>query len=248
MSNVYPGEELELFAHASNWKAYWSDRIRSCLGPDVLEVGAGMGTNTDLLRGGMSGRWLCLEPDPGLAARIPVFPALDGPARTVEVVTGTLDDLSPEVQFDTVLYIDVLEHILDDAGELARAGARTRIGGHVIVLAPAHPGLFSPFDEAVGHYRRYTWKSLAAIGPPNTLSGHFYYLDSVGVMASLANRLVLRSSVPTLGQVQFWDKWLVPVSRVVDPLLGHLVGKSVLAIWQVQPAAAIPGRLQPASC
>ena len=248
MPYTYPGDELDLFALAVNWKSYWASKVDPYLGADVLEVGAGTGSNTALLRGDRSGRWLCLEPDPALATRIPQFLDSEVSGRSVEVVTGTLDDLPPEVQFDTVLYIDVLEHILDDAGELARAGARTRIGGHVIVLAPAHPGLFSPFDEAVGHYRRYTWKSLAAIGPPNTLSGHFYYLDSAGVMASLANRLVLRSSVPTLGQVQFWDKWLVPASRVVDPLLGHLVGKSVLAIWQVQPAATIPGRLQPASC
>ncbi len=248
MSYTYQGDELDLFAHATNWKSYWASKVRPCLGADVLEVGAGTGSNTALLRGDGSGRWVCLEPDPALARRIPH--AVEGgvPGRRIEVVTGTLDDLPPEVQFDTVLYIDVLEHILDDAGELVRAGARTRIGGHVIVLAPAHPGLFSPFDEAVGHYRRYTWKSLAAIGPPNALSGQFYYLDSAGVMASLANRLVLRSSVPTLGQVQFWDRWLVPVSRMVDPVLGHLVGKSLLAIWQVQPAAAIPGLLQPASC
>lgn len=233
MTNVYPGEELELFAHASNWKAYWSDRIRSCLGPDVLDVGAGMGANTDLLRGGMAGRWLCLEPDPGLAARISVFPVLDRPARTVEVVTGTVEDLPPEAQFDTVLYIDVLEHIKDDAAEMVRAWALLRPGGHLIVLAPAHPGLLSPFDEAVGHYRRYTKKSLAAIGPPNARSSHFYYLDSIGILASLANRLLLRSPVPALSQIKFWDRWLVPVSRVVDPVLGHRVGKSVLAIWQV---------------
>ncbi len=242
MSNVYPGEELDLFAHASNWKAYWSDRIRPCMGPDVLEVGAGIGANTDLLRGGMAGRWLCLEPDPALAARIPAFPALDGPARTVEVVTGTVEDLPPGVQFDTVLYIDVLEHIKDDAAELARARGLLRPGGHLIVLAPAHPGLFSPFDEAVGHYRRYTWKSLAAVAPPDVAPGRFYYLDSAGVLASLANRLLLRSPAPVLRQIRFWDRWLVPVSRVVDPALAFRVGKSVLAIWQVQTSGSPSGQ------
>ncbi len=234
MSNVYPGEELDLFAHASNWKAYWSDRIRSCMGPDVLEVGAGIGTNTELLRGGMAGRWVCLEPDPALAARIQASPVLDGPARTVEVVTGTVEELPPEVQFDTVLYIDVLEHIKEDAAELARAWGLLRTGGHLIVLAPAHPALFSPFDEAVGHYRRYTRKSLRAIAPPNAGSGRFCYLDSVGVFASLANRLWLRSPVPAPAQIHFWDRRLVPLSRILDPVLGYRVGKSVLAIWQVQ--------------
>jgi len=245
---TYPGEELDLFAHATNWKAYWASRVRPYLGADVLEVGAGTGTNTALLRGGMNGRWVCLEPDPRLSARIPSFSDGEAPGRSVEVITGTLEALPLDARFDTVLYIDVLEHIADDGAELARAATRLRLGGYLVVLAPAHPCLFSDFDAAVGHYRRYTWRSLAEIGPPNALSGHFSYLDSAGVLASLANRLVLHSSVPTLRQVQLWDRWLVPVSRTLDPLLGYVMGKSVLGIWQAQPASLISGQVQRASC
>lgn len=232
---TYPGEELDLFTHAVNWKSYWASRVRPHLGRDVLEVGAGMGSNTALLRAGVEGRWVCLEPDPKLAARIPVFYDGEESSRKVEVVVGTLDDLPSGAKFDTVLYIDVLEHIEDDAAELVRAVAHLRIGGNLIVLAPAHPGLFSPFDEAVGHYRRYTWGSLAAISPCFVPSGCFCYLDSAGLLASMANRFLLRSAVPTVGQVRTWDRWLVPISRWLDPLLGYRVGKSVLGIWQVAP-------------
>lgn len=238
---TYPGEELDLFAHAVNWKSYWASRVRPYLGTDVLEVGAGMGSNTALLRDGMFGRWVCLEPDPDLAARIPAHCEGAGPSRSVEVVVGTLDDLPSDAQFDTVIYIDVLEHIEDDAAELVRAVAHLRIGGNLIVLAPAHPGLFSPFDEAVGHYRRYTWGSLAAISPRFALSGRFCYLDSVGVLASMANRFLLRSPVPTVGQVRMWDRWLVPISRGLDPIIGYRFGKSVLGIWQVAPVEAAHG-------
>lgn len=247
MNSTYPGQELDLFAHATNWKAYWASKVRPWLGADVLEVGAGIGSNTELLRGGQRGRWVCLEPDPVLAARIPAFPALAEPAREVEVIQGTLDDLPTAARFDTVLYIDVLEHIALDAYELRCAAARVRMGGTVIVLAPAHPWLYSAFDEAVGHHRRYTWRALSEIGPPNALAGRFTYLDSAGVLASLANRMILRASVPTEAQVRAWDRWLVPVSRVLDPLLGHVLGKSVLGIWKVQPAELVPGRAQAAS-
>lgn len=229
---AYPGEELDLFAHAVNWKSYWASKVRPYLAGEVLEVGAGMGSNTALLREGLAGRWVCLEPDPALAARIPNVLAGEGPARSVEVVIGTLEGLPAEALFDTVIYIDVLEHIEHDAAELARAAAHLRPGGYLIVLAPAHPGLFSPFDEAVGHYRRYTWRSLAQIAPSIVVKRRFYYLDCAGVLASLANRLLLRSSVPSLAQVRTWDRWLVPLSRVLDPLVGHVAGKSVLAIWE----------------
>ena len=53
--------------------------------------------------------------------------------------------------------------------------------------------------------------------------------------ASLANRLLLRASMPTDGQIKFWDRILVPVSRVIDPVLARSVGKSVVAIWTLAP-------------
>jgi hypothetical protein len=58
------------------------------------------------------------------------------------------------------------------------------------------------------------------------------YLDAVGLLASLANRLVLRSALPTASQIRAWDRFMVPMSRIVDPLLGYLAGKTVVAVWQ----------------
>jgi hypothetical protein len=56
--------------------------------------------------------------------------------------------------------------------------------------------------------------------------------------ASLANRLLLRSSMPTSGQVVFWDRVLVAISRVLDPMVGWRIGKSVIAIWTRADTAA----------
>ena len=66
---VYEGQELELFAHALNWKSYWSTLIKGYLGKRVLEVGAGMGANTPYLNSNAA-EWVCLEPDERLAASI----------------------------------------------------------------------------------------------------------------------------------------------------------------------------------
>ena len=65
----YAGSELEIFAHASNWKAYYKQIIRPYIGRDVLEVGAGLGATTAALCDG-EGQWVCLEPDAQLAGRI----------------------------------------------------------------------------------------------------------------------------------------------------------------------------------
>jgi hypothetical protein len=136
------------------------------------------------------------------------------------------------VRFHAILYLDVLEHILDDGAELARTASLLGPDGRLIVLSPAHPFLYSPFDKAIGHHRRYTRGSLQALQPPGLRLEVLTYVDSAGFLLSLGNRLVLRSAAPTLRQVRTWDRWFVPISRRLDPLLGYRFGRSVLAIWR----------------
>jgi SAM-dependent methyltransferase len=222
---AYAGGELALFEKARFWKRYWGRRILPFVHGDVLEVGAGIGANTQTLVDLPYRRWLCLEPDPTLASRI----ALPTPRH--ELVIGTIADLDPQRKFDTILYIDVIEHIEDDRGELARAAAHLAPGGSIIVLAPAHAFLYTAFDRAIGHFRRYSTHALRAIAPAGLLERKLVYLDSCGALASLVNRLLLRSAMPTERQILTWDRLLVPCSLLLDPLLLHKAGKSVLAVW-----------------
>ena len=229
---AYKGGELQLFARAGRWKQYWSSQLRPYIQGAVLEVGAGIGANTLRLRGGSERRWVCLEPDPQLVAALRVQLAGTPFEWTTEVVTGTLESLEAEERFDSILYIDVLEHIENDRGELERAARHLTPGGHLVVLAPAHAWLFSPFDQAIGHFRRYTAPALTELTPPGVWMVKAFYLDSVGLLASAANRLLLQQSLPTDRQIQTWDRFMVPCSRLLDPLTGYLVGKSVVAVWQ----------------
>ena len=230
-SYFYCGEELDLFAVARNWKAYWSSFVRPFLGRRVLEVGAGIGANTELLYGGGHLAWLCLEPDRALAARLSDRIRASGMERC-ELFCDVISALPPEGGYDSVLYLDVLEHIEDPTRELCSASSQIRLGGYLVVLAPAHGFLFSPFDKSIGHLRRYDKSSLAVEVPSGFTQLQLRYLDSVGLLASLANRLVLQSASPTPGQISFWDRFLVPLSTVVDRLSCFCLGKSILGIWQ----------------
>jgi len=149
------------------------------------------------------------------------------------VQQGTIDEVADEQSFDAVLYIDVLEHIETDGLEVTKASRRLVPGGYLVVLAPAHQVLFSPFDAAIGHYRRYSRATLRVLG------GHsdhrlvkLHYLDSVGLAASAGNRFLLKSGMPNRKQIRLWDRFMVPLSSVIDPLLGYKVGKSILGVWQ----------------
>lgn len=225
----YAGSELEIFEHAHNWKAYLRRSMQPYLSGSVLEVGAGLGANTRQFAALPFDRWTCLEPDQALLEQIePGAP----PLHRHELITGDIRALDPARRFDAILYIDVLEHIEDDAGELRRVARHLSSGGALIVLSPAHPWLFTPFDTAIGHYRRYTKKSLLAAAPPHLRREKLIYLDAVGMLASIGNRLLLNRSMPTAAQIKTWDGVLVPCSRLLDPLLCGTVGKSVLGIWR----------------
>jgi hypothetical protein len=153
-------------------------------------------------------------------------------AREYEALCGTLSSMSEADGFDTIIYIDVLEHIEDDAGELKLASSRLRPGGRVVVLSPAHQFLYTPFDASIGHFRRYSRASLRKVSPAELHCESMFYLDACGVAASAANRLLLRQSMPTKSQLAVWDKWLVAGSRFVDPLLGYTLGKSIVGVWR----------------
>ncbi len=228
----YEGDELTLFREAHRWKAYLRAAIRRDVRGSVLEVGAGLGGTTRAIRDATDPAWTCLEPDASLCTQLrSEVSALPSPDK-IEVREGTLASMPESLRFDTILYVDVLEHIADDRDELARAAAHLTPGGAVIVLSPAHQWLFTPFDTAVGHHRRYTLDALRAITPAGASMTRAEYLDSVGLLASLGNRLLLRQGMPTARQVALWDRVMVPLSRRLDPVLAHRVGKSVLAVWR----------------
>jgi len=228
MVNVYEyvGLELELFRSAVNWKQTLLRHIHPFLKGRVLEAGAGIGGTTRVFRTGNEDSWTCLEPDPTLSAK------LCEEIPDVEVLTGVVADLPPERSFDSIIYIDVMEHIDDDRSEMHNAAARLSVGGYLIVLCPAHQWLFSPFDRAVGHYRRYSKSMFRALRPQSCSEARMIYLDSVGLFASVANKLVLSQSLPTQRQISFWDKVLVRASRITDWGLRYSIGKSVLAVWK----------------
>jgi SAM-dependent methyltransferase len=226
----YAGSELKMFALAHHWKAYWSKQIWPYLAGDILEVGAGIGSNMRLLDHGVFGRWVCLEPDRELIAQLVNNLAVAEPRHIYEAVCGTLESLDSQ-QFDTIIYIEVLEHIEHDGEELRRAASHLRHGGHLIVVSPAHQFLFSPFDAAIDHIRRYNRRMLENISPSSLRLDRIRYLDCTGMLLSAANALFLRQSIPTKGQLQFWDRWCIPISRILDRLLLYSIGKTIVAVW-----------------
>ena len=228
----YAGGELAIFREAVHWKRYWSGVIAPFVGTHVLDVGAGIGATAQTLARRDQTLWVELEPDPAQAREIEQLRDRGAMPAHCEVRIGTSADLRDDDLFDTVLYIDVLEHIENDRDELARVLRHVSPGGHVVILAPAHGFLYTPFDRSIGHFRRYDRDSLSALVPPDCDMVFSRYLDSVGMLASLANRVLLRQSTPTRTQILFWDRVLVRCSVLLDRLTFGCVGKTIVGVFR----------------
>jgi SAM-dependent methyltransferase len=229
---LYRGQELDVFATAVGWKSYVREKLAAYIEGAVLEVGAGIGSFTGALQGLNGSSWCCLEPDPSLAQKIQCRKSEGSLRHDTTVIEGTLAALAPEAKFDTILYIDVLEHIRDAEEEVRHAKGFLRRGGRIIVLAPAFSWLYSPFDEAIGHWRRYDRVSLDHIRPAGLWTEAAWYMDALGLTLSLANRMMLRSHEPSQSQIAFWDRFVIPVTRWIDPLVAFGFGRSVVVVWQ----------------
>src|SRR5436189_61318 len=132
------------------WLRY--DLARRLIPPgvdSVLEVGAGRGAVGRMLARRYS--YVGAEMDPtSFEHALPDIKASGG------VLIPTVEDLEPGAIFDLLCAFEVLEHIEDDRGELARWSVRLRPGGHVLISVPAHPKRFRVMDGHAGHFRRYT--------------------------------------------------------------------------------------------
>lgn len=224
------GSELTLFQHAVTWKHYFGKRLKPFISGKVLEVGAGMGGTTPYLLNDKVVAWTCLEPDASLSSEVEgKISTGELPSKCV-VITGTLEDV--KAKFNTIIYIDVIEHIEDDKAELQRAYNALLPGGTLIVLVPAFDMMYSEFDKAIGHYRRYAKPRLKTAAPKELQLKQMFYLDSVGLAASLVNKLMLKQSYPTPKQIRLWDNLLVPISKISDKVLFHSFGKSLIGVWQ----------------
>ena len=134
----YKGKEIYLFANVDNWKRYFGQKLRKHIRGKVLEVGAGLGATTQALSHLPRRNWTCLEPDARLASKIfNLFNSYPPEARP-NVISAKLVDLATKHIFDTILYVDVLEHIEDDAVELSRAANHLNPQRYLVVLSPAH--------------------------------------------------------------------------------------------------------------
>jgi 2-polyprenyl-3-methyl-5-hydroxy-6-metoxy-1,4-benzoquinol methylase len=228
----YKGDELDAFGLAHNWKKYWSQEISNYIQGKVVDIGSGIGTNAEILGFQSYTEWLSVEPDKKLCRIIQQKKKNQILPSHLKILNGTSEDINKLDYFNTALFIDVLEHIEFDRDELKKIRKYLVIGGNVVIVAPAHNFLYSEFDKKIGHFRRYNKKSMLQTIPEGYKIVQLRYLDSVGLLASFANRFFLRSGSPKANQILIWDKYMIRISKMLDKLFGYNIGKTLICVLE----------------
>jgi len=229
----YPGKELDLFQKAGKWKRYMAAKLKPYVAGHVLEVGAGTGETTQYLLNEKVTHWTYLEPDEKLFGQLQKRMDSQKIVIPSEAMWGNLSKLPKSSLFDTILYIDVLEHIEGDKAELSHSLCYLKKNGHLIVLSPAQQMLYSPFDEAIGHYRRYSKHTLRrAADFPDLTEKKIFYLESAGMFLLWLNKWLVKKRYPTKRDIWLWQTVFIPISKVMDKILFYSLGKSIVGIWR----------------
>jgi SAM-dependent methyltransferase len=223
------GQELHALSKSVRFHRWMAAMLRPAIGTEVLEVGAGIGTMTRALAETYpAARILSIEPDPALFELLNERVA----GRGVETATLSTHELEHQRQFDSVLYVNVLEHIEDHVGELGRAWSLLRPGGHIGIIVPALPRLYGSLDAKTGHYRRYEKQALKRVAEQaGFVVTDLHYFDTVGVLPYWASIKV--GSMPALSDrtTYLFDNVLVPMSKVVHKVWKQVpIGKNLLMV------------------
>jgi SAM-dependent methyltransferase len=223
----YFGKDLEAMAFAKNYHKWILSRFSPYLGNSVAEVGAGIGNFSTLILGTGIHSLVAFEPSLNMYPLLQAALAKDTRARTVNDFLGRT---TAEPCFDSILYVNVLEHIDDEVSEFAKARESLNPGGHLLMFVPAIPWLYSDLDRQVGHYRRYLKNDFIGITRRAGFSVvDARYFDIAGIIPWYINCVLLRNSLSG-GGVSLYDRLVVPITRTMESLVPAPIGKNLLLI------------------
>lgn len=215
------GRTLEQRGDQVNYRKYQHSLIEPHCGAALLEVGAGSGDfSADCHR---QQRLVVTDVDPdavaALARRFADRPEVA--ARQLDVATLTpaeAKDLAARLgPVDTVLAINVLEHLEDHVEALRALSMLVKPGGNLVMWVPGYQQLYGEFDRSVGHVRRYTPTTLAAAAEQANL--RVDVSRPVNLLGGIAWWAAVRkggAGSPNGKLVKIYDAAIVPVTRILD--------------------------------
>jgi SAM-dependent methyltransferase len=235
MTRAEPGDlvgaaTLERMAAAPRYNRWMYERLRPWVGRRVLEIGAGIGNMSAFLID--RDRVVLTDTEPYYLDRLRAR-YRDQPHVTIaELRLPATDARLAAERLDTVVCLNVLEHIADDRASLVAMRDLLVPRGRLILLVPSLRLLYGSLDEALGHCRRYVPRELTTkLAEAGFRVRHLEYFNLAGVPGWwFAGRVLRRRLIPRAALA--WSDALVPLFRL-ERFLPWRIGQSLIAIGEV---------------
>lgn len=220
---------LETLSAADRFNDEVWERVRAYVGSDCLEVGMGIGIFTEKLLGKGKVFGVDIVPEFVEEARRRLGERPDLEYLVADMGAGLPDSLRGRA-FDTIVCMNVLEHIEDDRGTLSRFLGLLKPGGRLVLVVPAYRWLYNPLDAHDGHFRRYERAELAGkLRAAGFSIVHESRFNLFGIAGWLLNGTILRRKDLPAGQMGLFNK-IAPLLFRLERLVGPPAGLSLLAV------------------
>ncbi|MDA0848990.1 MAG: class I SAM-dependent methyltransferase [Verrucomicrobia bacterium] len=224
-SFVYEGKDLEAMSFAQNYHNWIYENIETELGTKIAEIGSGVGNFTEFLLRNEHARIDAYEPcaKMHLNNKFSKNPRVNCINSNFELVSKSCDN-----KYDSVIFINVLEHIQQDSDAIKKAYKIIRRGGTLIIFVPALQVLYSNFDRSIGHYRRYQKSQLIKLAQNASFKIiSCEYFDSIGIIPWFVFMKVMRRGL-SIRNTLTYDTFVVPWLKIVEKIISPPLGKNLL--------------------
>lgn len=232
-----PGvETLKRMASVDKYNQWIYRRLQPYVGSRILEVGCGLGNMTPFFLG--RDRLVSIDVLSASVSQVrelygdrPRFLALQGDILDQDLVESLRDQ-----QFDTVVCLNVLEHIGDDSLALRHMASLLRPNGRLVLFVPAGQYLYGHLDTALLHFRRYDRGTLSFLAHAAGLKiGLMQYMNPAGIPGWFLASRVLRRSAPPRGLLHLFN-FLAPLFMGLEDRITVPVGLSLLCVLECDSA------------
>jgi SAM-dependent methyltransferase len=219
-------------SRAENYFAWQSRLVTRELGRRVVEFGCGLGNFTGMLLDREAIMAVDSNPDciQRLKQRYPDRNNLH--AFVCRAGSPAFSDLA-RFHPDSCVCVNALEHIRDDRQALDGMASILGPGGVVVLLVPAFPALYGPIDRNLGHYRRYSRRSIASLAAATSLRiRKVHYVNAAGFFGWWVNSRILRRRAQSEKQIEIFDRYLVPLLSRLEGMVTPPFGQSLLVVLE----------------
>ena len=225
-------QTLEAVSNADQFNKWMYDQFRGYLKGEVLEIGSGIGNISTFV---ISDKFSVTLSDYNedyctiLRNKFVANPLV----KDVLNIDLLADDFEIRYTaykecFDSIFLLNVIEHINQDKKAVNNCRFLLKQNGHLILLAPAGPWLYTSFDKELGHHRRYTLRSLKALLNNNNfriISGNHF--NAIGIFGWLIYGKILKRKMLDKASMSAFDK-IVPFAKFIDKLTLKKIGLSII--------------------